>query len=96
MACCEKIYSIAFANCRLLLINTAGYTFMTFDLTELMLDAGNMPESFVMRDLVSSFTISTTTVDANLVPTTYATFDLLLVAIQNQIDACYCPCVRGE
>ena len=54
-----------------------------------------MPESFVMRDLVSSFTISTTTVDANLVPTTYATFDLLMADIQFQIDACYCPCVRG-
>mgnify|MGYP003661365039 CR=1 FL=1 len=82
-------------DCRFLLKNDLGYTFMTFDLTELMLDAGNMPESFVMRDLVSSFTISTTTVDANLVPTTYATFDILMAAIQTQIDACYCPCQRG-
>lgn len=82
-------------NCRFLLKNDLGYTFMTFDLTELMLDAGNMPESFVMRDLVSSFTISTTTVDANLVPTNYATFDILMAAIQTEIDACYCPCQRG-
>jgi hypothetical protein len=93
--CCDKIYSIAFANCRLLLENTAGYTFMTFDLTELMLDAGNMPESFVLRDLVSSFTISSTSIDTNLVPTAYATFDILMAAIQIQIDVCYCPCVRG-
>ena len=95
MACCDKIYSIAFVNCRLLLKNNAGYTFKTFDLTELMIDAGNMPESFVIRDLVSTFTVSTTSIDANLVPTTYATFDLLMTAIQTQIDACYCPCVRG-
>ena len=82
-------------DCRFLLKNDLGYTFMTFDLTELMLDAGNMPESFVMRDLVSSFTISTTTVDATLVPGAYATFDILMAAIQTQIDACYCPCQRG-
>lgn len=93
--CCDKIYSIDFVNCRLLLINNAGYTFMTFDLTELMLDAGNMPESFVLRDLVSSFTISSTSIDTNLVPTAYATFDILMAAIQIQIDVCYCPCVRG-
>jgi hypothetical protein len=68
---------------------------MTFDLTELMLDAGNMPESFVLRDLVSSFTISSTSIDTNLVPTAYATFDILMAAIQIQIDVCYCPCVRG-
>lgn len=82
-------------NCRFLLKNDLGYTFMTFDLTELMLDAGNMPESFVMRDLVSSFTISNTTVDTTLVPSTYATFDILMAAIQTQIDDCYCPCQTG-
>lgn len=82
-------------NCRFLLKNDLGYTFMTFDLTELMLDAGNMPESFVMRDLVSSFTISKSTVDTSLVPGTYATSDILMAAIQTQIDDCYCPCQTG-
>jgi hypothetical protein len=95
MSCCTKVYTMDSVDCRFLLKNDLGYTFMTFDLTELMLDAGNMPESFVMRDLVSSFTISTTTVDSTLVPGAYATFDILMAAIQVQIDVCYCPCVRG-
>jgi len=95
MSCCTKVYTMDSVDCRFLLKNDLGYTFMTFDLTELMLDAGNMPESFVMRDLVSSFTISNTTVDSTLVPGAYATFDILMAAIQTQIDVCYCPCQRG-
>lgn len=95
MACCDVVHSFDSVNCRFLLKNSAGYTFKTFDLTELMIDAGNMPDSFVLRDLVSTFTISDTSIDSNVIPTTYADLDALISAIQTEIDSCYCPCVRG-